>query len=262
VYKADINSLNALIYIINNNINDWSKYYKNAYLFNWGPDKQDNKFKNLEKTNYFKNKHNLIKFDLFKFNGVWEDLTSLIEIFNKQIIEKNTIKPIPGLKHFNSDYEIFIQEYNERINHYLTKENLLKLQLEINKKITGIYTWYYDMFKGLNAKFNNTFNLNFNIIQYIGYGTEYFLNQYINLKKLFILKEQVDSLLSIQETDLYDCTDIYNLIVIKPLYVDKPYPIYLAYLEYLLGYVIRSKQYEFTINLFEELTQNKKQSIH
>ena len=82
------------------------------------------------------------------------------------------------------DYSNDILEYNERINHYLTRENLLELQLAINKEITGIYTWYYKMFKGLNMIFNNTFNLNFNIIQYIGLGTEQFLNKYINFNIL------------------------------------------------------------------------------
>lgn len=203
---------------------------------------------------------NLIRYGekISYMKGEWETLINLEEVFHNTGNTQNNYSIIEGIKEesFNKDYIDFI---NSSGNIYiLSKMDLNRLKVFVIENIKETQIWYNENIKIYNTRYQNNFNINFTIIENITNYGKIFLNKYLNLKKLFLLKEQIESLLNVDMSQ-YDCTEIYNLISIKPLYDKSEQTINLAYFEYLSGFIVRQKQFEFTQELFAEL---KKESGH
>ena len=266
-FIKDINAYNAIIFIIKFNQvpNSNLKYYKNSY-FAIG---NDNQVSNLVKYLPVIDRNNIDYNAKINFTSdrVWEKLQDLEDLFSKvsQLSNLDNIVA-PGIENesFNDDYNTFISIQNSSTNYILKESDLDILKSLILENIEKIQSWYNKVFIQINSALNNCFNTNFwiinNIQSQIGKN---FLNNYINLKKLFLLKEQVDSLLNVS-MEGYDCTEIYNLIQIQPLYSTSEQTINLAYFEYLSGYVVRPRQFDFTLELFAELKMKAghRQKIH
>ena len=121
----------------------------------------------------------------------------------------------------NADLNSLINNNNYKYSLDSTKLNLLKDKIDEQIEITNnFYNEYLKENKILNK---NNFNLNSDIIKIIdSKNGKIILNNYINIKKLFLLKEQVNSILSEKNKSEYDCTEIYNLLISEPIYKDKP----------------------------------------
>ncbi len=83
------------------------------------------------------------------------------------------------------------------------------------------------------------------------------------LRKLTQVKELIFNLLS-DDHENYDCTNIYNLLIIKPVYLgieNANYNLY-AYFEYIFGNIIRTEQIDFSNRLLYELKGDVRQNFH
>ncbi len=261
----DVNSFYAMVYLMNNGGNNSSNYIEN-YLFNTQTEaSEDLDIESIDPDD------NLLLLKTDYLDRDWDNMLNIISKFgdtrkNKQI-DLEIIKKYPITdSNFKNEYDDYYSiENNKKIN-IISSGDLEEINKEINNKLEQILNWYNTELIKYNINYKNTFNLSYDIIKNLNSTTNLnfkrFLNNYLNIKKLLLAKEQIITLLSIRNTTSYDCTEIYKIFTTIPLYTSKPQKIFLAYFEYLSGYVVREEQIIFTEKLKNELIGLEKQQIH
>ncbi len=259
-----VNTLDALIYCCVGRGAINSQYYSSSYYYNVKTN-YDNSFEGEMKFNY-----DLINFDKIIIpRERWNNLEPLIELVTS---EKQEIIAYPKQsdldnKSYQSDYESYLGNLSSETKYILDKEKLIELGRELKIELERVIFIYNNQVKNLKKRTNLTYNITYSVLSSISEPVSYeFVNMYLNIKKIYIAIDLVNSLLAIENTE-YDCTEIYKLLSIQPMYVAKDeyseqITKTLIYFEYMAGFIVRESQYNFTLELFRELKRESRQKIH
>ena len=189
-----------------------------------------------------------------------ENLLEGIDIYKKMInkyyykIDKEKLNIQNISNEYICDGNLIIDDYdnfyknNIDKNTFITKENLIKLKItfasEINKCKNEINS---SNISSLVQHFNNMIHLD---------AIYDFDINYINLVMLLCKYQSI-----IEEINLYLSTDseeyiidkIINIMDLLPIFIDNEINTGIIIFEYIVGYHIRQKQYDFSIKLFNEI---------
>lgn len=200
-----------------------------------------------------------IEADLWNFNDPKSELLKYFDdIQTKTFTPKNNIDP-----KLIYDYFDFINDLNTQ-NYYILNKNKINLLLKaVKKHILALQQNYCNMYIN-KIKHDYFFTLDMFVFNLQDkYLQNTIIVKYLVLKKLLVINEQIESMLS-YDSDNYDCTSIYNLINLTPSYIgySNAKSNAFVYFEYLFGSIVRQGQVDFVYNLLKELTTDTPKNFH
>ena len=165
---------------------------------------------------------------------------------NKEILKDMNNEYICDAKMIIDDYENF---YNTNThNKVIDKPNLLKLK----DNVLSCINRYKFKINQANIKYAM---INFNNMKHLQTIYDFdivYINLVMLLCKYQIIIEEINLCLSI-ENDKYIIDKIFNMNDFKPIFIDKVINTGIIIFEYMVGYHIRQKQYDFCKLLFDEI---------